>query len=191
LENNSIERLRKFLVKYKIITIFHKFFPKYGLNKRLKLIQLRGILSEKIDFYSKKFYDLNIKVNLIPQIIEELNLLKIDNYEIWIASGGYFSYIKYFAKEFEIDEKNIVATEINFGKIKCLGTIKGNDCLYEYKLIALKKKLSITKNNFYSISFSDSITDLPLLKWSDKGIVISKNNSQKWAETYNLNEIII
>jgi phosphoserine phosphatase len=41
-----------------------------------------------------------------------------------------------------------------------------------------------------SIVYSDSITDLPLLKWADEAVVISKSKSQLWANDFGFKEII-
>jgi HAD superfamily phosphoserine phosphatase-like hydrolase len=108
---------------------------------------------------------------------------------ILIVSGGYAPYIKYFS---EINKLHYsFATEIEFNNNKATGKFIGKDCLYAQKVLLLNQYLKENALDFdKSVAYSDSITDLPLLKWANKAYVVSKNTSQKWAKENGLNEII-
>jgi len=109
---------------------------------------------------------------------------------IWILSGGYDIYIKYFVHEFKLD--GLVSSQIKFSNThKCLGKLSGIDCLSENKIVLFAKQVdlgSIDLKNSYA--YSDSETDLPMLKLVGNGIVISKYFSQEWAAKNTLKEIV-
>ncbi|GHT86418.1 hypothetical protein FACS1894137_11980 [Spirochaetia bacterium] len=41
-----------------------------------------------------------------------------------------------------------------------------------------------------TVSYSDSKSDIPLLKWTTIGVVVSKNHHQPWINDDNFKEII-
>ena len=106
-----------------------------------------------------------------------------------VVSGGYDIYINYFADDYNINY--VCATQIKFKNQVCTGLFKGNDCMYKQKVNAVNQYIK-QKNIQYnkSIFYTDSISDIALMKWVDKGIVISKNKSQSWAKHYGFKEII-
>ena len=106
-----------------------------------------------------------------------------------IISGGYSPYIKVFAEQHGI--KYFFATEIELSKNKVTGHFSGKDCLNQQKVELLEQFLQDNPIQFSSsIAYSDSSSDLPLLKWVNEGYVVSKDSSQKWAFENKLKEII-
>ncbi|MDO6743439.1 HAD-IB family hydrolase [Tenacibaculum soleae] len=184
-----LEFLRKFLVKIKFFAVLERLIKTNNCHKRLKLYQLKGIDRQRIDTYAEFYYQKDLKTNMISNIIDLLEEYKLKGYKTLIVSGGYEEYIKYFAKEFGID--NVVATNIGFDNDKCKGVIDGIDCLNENKIPKIEKQINLSDYDLEnSIAFSDSITDLPLLKLVGNGIVVSRDKSQVWAKKNNLNEIM-
>ena len=81
-----------------------------------------------------------------------------------------------------------MSSQIEFKNGVCTGLIKGLDCMRNNKVVLLNNKYKRT--DFFSVAYSDSITDLPFLKWVDEGWVVSKYKSQLWPKKYALKEII-
>ena len=188
---NSLEIFRRYLVKFHFFKFLNLFTKKSILiHKKLKLLQLKGKKEAIIDELAYKYYQDLIKPKLNNQITDEIMNKKKLGYRIIIISGGYSIYIKYFAKEYGIDD--IISTEIKMKNNICKGSICGIDCMNENKI---KKIISHIKNiNSYdlkkSYAYSDSITDLPLLKFVGNGVVVN-NVHQKWALKNKFEEIIL
>lgn len=180
-----------FLGKVRILQLFNKFFPGISLEKRLKLLQLRGLKHSRLSNLATQYYRTMIKPVLIGEVIREMQDLKEQNYEICIVSAGYSIYLKQFAEEFGI--QHIISSEIAFdNKMSvCRGTIDGKDCTNIEKVNRIKTYFFGQSINYEGcISFSDSITDLPMLKLTGKGVVVSKNKPQQWSSKYKFKEII-
>lgn len=186
-----LEFILQILIKSRIIAIFNKFMPDFLIEKKLKLIQLRGMTHEKLDFLARSYYKDMIKPNMIESIITELKILENQGYEICIVSAGYSIYLKYFIQDFQI--RHIISTEIEFNEEtkKCSGFIKGRDCTGHQKKISIYSYFPLNEINFKDcISFSDSIGDLPMLLLTGKAVVVSRSFPQSWAHRYKFKEII-
>jgi HAD superfamily phosphoserine phosphatase-like hydrolase len=177
------------LTKLRLLAIVSKHFPKLNLSKRLKLYQIKGVSKTAIDALAIQ-YNNEILVHHKIRPLHELLLKHIDNKDhILIVSGGYAPYIKYFSEIYKLQYS--FATEIEFHNNSATGMFFGKDCLFNQKVVLIqtyliKNKISIEE----SIAYSDSITDLPLLRWADQSYVVSKVKSQKWAKENGFNEII-
>lgn len=182
---NGIHRLLK---TFRIIALIERITKrKFSINKRLVLYQLKGFSKQTLDMYAKRYYEECIRPNLIGRIHNILLSKKRDNWKVMLVSGGYDLYLIYYANEFKLD--GILSTKIGFdNKGKCTGMFNGKDCLNEEKVVRLNRMFP--EGIGYSESYSDSITDVPLLKWTHKGFVVSKKSSQAWVKQYNLEEII-
>jgi HAD superfamily phosphoserine phosphatase-like hydrolase len=185
-----INTIHFILTKTYIIRVLTKLFPKASINKRLILLQLYGLSFETLNGLALEYYNECIKPSLIHSLLNELEKMKIEEGKIWIVSGGYDIYLKYFVREFGLD--GYLSSRIKFSaKNKCLGRMSGLDCLGKNKVILLKKYIPMSKTDLASsYAFSDSKTDLPLLKYVGTGVVVSKSLSQKWVSINNLKEII-
>lgn len=181
------EVVRKILCRLKIIQICERITQgKKSIHKRVKLLQLRGVDFEEVDALAKGYYNNKIKPHLIKQMITELNSLKSDGYKIGLVSGGYNVYLKFFVEDYNLDF--CLCTKIMFRDNKCQGKFIGKDCLRDNKLIYLNNYFTVAPE--ISVSYSDSISDIPLLKWTSSGIVVSHKRHQKWVEDNNFKEII-
>ena len=175
----------------KVIAFINKLFPNSGISKRIKLLQLRGFTFNKLDILAEFYYREVIKPNLIDTVVSKMKECTQQNYEVSIVSAGYFQYLKFFAKDFNI--KHLIATEIEFDKMgkRCLGTISGKDCIHVEKINRINEYFDGQKVEYKkSISYSDSITDLPLLTMTGEGVVVSRTRSQSWSHLYKFKEII-
>ncbi|MBL4559902.1 MAG: HAD-IB family phosphatase, partial [Labilibaculum sp.] len=177
------------LVKIYFFKVIGRLYPKNNWHKKLKLSQIQGMSYVDICKLSKDYYHEVVRPNILTPIIKELLNRKDENYITVVVSGGYSIYIKHFCEEFDVD--HLVATDIKFSNNKCEGKISGLDCMNYNKLKKLSLEINISNEELKgSISYSDNISDLPLLKLTDMGVVVSKNKSQNWAKLNNLNEII-
>lgn len=184
-----LELFRKFLVELKFFAVLGRLIKENNYHKRLKLYQLKGVDKQKIRSYAKSYYYDYLRINLINDVIDLLKEYKQKGYKVVIVSGGYKEYITYFAEEFDIDV--VVATNIVFCNDKCMGTINGLDCLNENKIPKIEEQINLSDYDLEnSVAFSDSITDLSLLKLVGQGVVVSKMKSQIWTKKYGLDEII-
>jgi len=177
--------------KIKLITVLNKLFPYSGFSKKIKLLQLRGLSFEKLDNLAEMYYKALIKPNLIVPVLSEMKRVRQKGYEVCIVSAGYSVYLKYFAKEYNI--KHLIATKIKFNRkdSKCLGAISGKDCIHIEKINRINSYFDSQELDYKnSISFSDSISDMPLLSMTGKGVVVSKITSQSWSHLHNFNEIV-
>jgi len=175
--------------KLKIFMVINKMFPGYQFSKRMKLLQLRGFKYEDLDELAKLYYQEKIKPNLIYPVFDKIKELVGKGYEICIASAGYSIYIKHFAADNNI--RHVISTEIGFDSNKSLGRIWDTDCYKEGKISRIKSYFrgeDIDLGN--CISYSDSISDLPLLLGTGSGVVVSHGKTQSWPVRYNLDELI-
>lgn len=175
-----------FLVKFQVVKILNIITShKYSIGKLIKLWQLRGLSHEKVDELAYRFYKERVEPHLIEVMINRLIQLKEDGYKVGLSSGGYDVYLKYFARDYELDF--VQCSVIAFKNGSCTGRLDGMDCMRAEKVNRLTRSFG---NGANAIAFSDSKSDLPLLQWASQGVVISRGVHQQWAEKYNLQEII-
>ncbi len=187
---NLLESIYLILKKLRFFSIMYKLLPKGSIEKRFKLYQLKGLSSEILDKLAFEFYHNLIKNNLIDELIAKLEFHKIHDFKVEIVSGGYSIYLKYFCQEYGIEHWH--SSEIDFNsRGLCTGKMRGKDCLFENKVKILEKVTNVTENVVVERwAYTDSPTDLPLLNWVDRGIVVSRGKEQLWASKLNFEQII-
>jgi HAD superfamily phosphoserine phosphatase-like hydrolase len=182
-----IEVVQRLLVQARFFAICNKFFSKKSIEKRFKLFQLRGFNKLELEEYARLFYAKQIKPNLIIDMYQKFQNHLSNADEIVLISGGYSIYLKYFLEEFNLSR--LFSSEIEFDRNNlCTGFMTGMDCLYENKVTFIER--NGFERGMNTVAYSDSITDLPLLKWVNKGYVVSRNVSQKWASQFGFSEIV-
>ena len=176
------------LKKIKFITILNLLFPRLNFEKRLLLRLLRNLSQETINENAKNYAQwLKGKWTLE---LKDLFMMHIDKRDqIIVISGGYEIYLKHFFAEFP--EVVVFGTKIEFKNGKLTGEFEGKDCMFQEKVKILNSWIETSGyNKENSVVFSDSISDLPLLKWANEGFVVSHKKEQNWAKMNNLKEII-
>ena len=174
-----------------IIKVLNYLFPGSSIEKRIKLFQLKGIKSDKLDKLAEQFYCEKIRPNLIPGVISEMQELKKEGSLVCVASAAYSVYLKYFAEEYNVN--HIISTNISFNHSNglCKGIFEGRDCVRDEKVNRIKSHFIQQDIDYYaSITYSDSLSDLPILLLTGRGVVISHNNPQQWNLKYKFKEII-
>lgn len=186
---NLLQTITIVLTKSYCFRIINRFFPNNTIRKRLILSQLKGIEYVVLDNLAKEYYEQCLKPAIIPKMRDRLlaHLQSQDN--VWIISGGYDIYIKYFVDEYSL--AGYISTNIAFTKKGiCLGCFTGLDCMRQNKVYLIEEKLSFLLKNTDTVAYSDSVSDLPLLLMAKEGFVVSKKETQNWAMENNLKEII-
>lgn len=168
-----------------LISHMEKKHPEKNIRKRILLWQLKGSTRDKMEMIAKEYYERRIKPCLVSETITELLKCKKEGCKILIVSGGYDIYIKHFALEYGIETRNIIANQLLFDKKLFIGKYD-LECMGEEKVRLLSKILK-QRDDFNVVAYSDSESDLPMLLWADRGIVITKS----WAKKYQFKEITI
>ena len=181
-----MESLQEVLIKTKVIRVLSVLFPGRSINKRIKLFQLKGFTKEQLENYAKHYYIERIKPHFIKPVNEKLRSLQKDGYKVGLVSGGYGIYLRYFVEEFNLDF--CISSNVEICNGSCTGRLDGLDCLNQNKICLLEKYFPSAP--IESIAFSDSRSDLPLLLWVKRGVVISRDKHQNWIDNYKLEEII-
>lgn len=182
------ESVYRFLCKSRILDIAEVLTKwKKSLHKKVKLWQLKGLSQECLESLSFSYYNEVIKPHEIKAVMQRLKEYQNQDIEIWLVSGGYDIYLKHFAKENNLHV--MVTSQIEFKKGICTGRMKDLDCLRENKVVLMKRKFKTLDNFNFIASYSDSVTDLPILQLAKEANVISKAH-QEWADNNNFNEIL-
>ena len=166
------------------------FLAKHWMfRKKLHLYQMKGLTKKQIDFAAEEFYQKYIVPNQFPSMNNLIREYKERDYEVYIVSGGYEPYIRYYALENNID--GIIANEFLYNTKNIFsGLLTQKDCMGKEKVIRLNQvfnRVQIEK----SVSYSDSLSDLPILKWADKGVLVSKYKERKSAKENYLEQIVL
>ena len=157
----------KSLFKFLIIYIKYKF--KKVPFEQVKQEMLSFIFS--IDNYEEfidSFVDSHFK-NIKKWYLDnkkENDIIATASYELWISK---------FA--FKLGIKNVIATKTNNQ-----GIIIGKNCKRKEKVVRIKKEF---KNATFENSYSDSMSDLPILELSKKAFVVEGNKLIPYEKGYN------
>lgn len=181
-------RIYDWCSKANLIRVASILFPHASINKRLVLWRLRRIEREVLDNLAGKYYDDQIRPNLISEVVSELVRLREAGYRIILLSGGYDIYLRYFADEYGITD--VVSSSIAFKNNKCTGLLNGLDCLWENKIKLLENYCRVNHieiDRGRSIAFSDSESDLPMFKYVDNRVIVHRRDRRKW---YKKNDYI-
>ncbi|MBC5644794.1 HAD-IB family phosphatase [Parabacteroides segnis] len=183
----KIEKNIILLKKIYLLPILQKLFRKYGsIEKKLKAYELKGFNYSDLDEYAKKYYETRIKPHFIKELTNELVRLKEEGYTVGIVSGGYGIYLKYFVQDFNLDF--LLSSNIKIENNICTGFLDGLDCMNERKIQYINKLFPSKPT--YSIAFSDSLSDIPLLQYATDGVVVSRNKHQNWVDNNKFKELI-
>ena len=157
------------LRKLYFVRIFELLFPQKNIEKRLLLWQIKNTSYQVLEAAAEGFYKNEIVPKLIPETIKELNKRIHDGYEIAIVSGGYDIYIRHFAINHNVPVSNIIANRLIFKD----GLFTGKfdiDCMGDTKVKMLDMRYN--KAEYEIVAYTDSCSDLPMLKWANNGYII-------------------
>lgn len=160
-------------IKLKLFKKFNKnYSDKIDILKLLKGFSKNYLEDMALDYYIRK-----VRPHFYLKVVNKMLDLKNAGYKIYVVSGGYTIYLKYFIQEFGLD--GVIATDIKFDKNnKCLGIFDGKDCIKNEKL----NRIQFLLNKDYTdiVGFTDSIWDLPMLNVCNKKYVVA-HKEKSWA----------
>lgn len=163
-----------------LLTKIQKIFGKDNyLYKRLLVKSLKGIHIQNMQENAKKYYKERVKDNFIESTMELIEKLRKAGYRIILLSGGSKFYIKYFTRDYGIED--IITTELEVKNGRLTGKIE-RDCIGAEKVEMLKAYIGKNKLNVsFEIGISDSSSDVPMLNLCKRKIVLSKERHQNWV----------
>jgi len=162
-----------------------------SLSKRTKLWQLKSLEDGTLIDHAEQFYRHIVKKHLINEAVEEIHKAKRDGLEVVLLSASYSMVLHPFAQEYGIN--HVLSNEIKFNSHnrKCKAIIIGRDCYGKEKVKRLADYFNEFENSYKVLrSYSDSISDIPMLEIAEEPIVLSREKSQNWAVNMNYKEII-
>lgn len=152
--------------------------------KRDILKLLKGLTYDELNKLAQNYYLYEVRTHFNKEVIDKLNELKEQNYKIYVVSGGYSIYLKFFIEEFDLD--GLFATDIKFNTNNiCEGVFDGYDCMGWEKYYRLKRFFK-DKNisNSEIIGFTDSKSDIPMLKLCTKKYAVA-TKEETWMTQQN------
>ena len=183
-------------LRYKIHMNFWKLKGRFikGLSgKEDYLGVIKGLSKVELERLALNFYIEKVRPNFNLSVISELKKLKKDGYRIYIVSGGYDVYLKYFLEEFKLD--GIFSTKLNYDEKGIFtGKFYGIDCMGANKITLLKKFFEKEPFEAYeTVAYSDNISDLPLLKFCKKGYLVLNQDKDipNWVKEKQLEVLYI
>lgn len=165
----------KHILSYKILQLILRILSVKLNYKALTVYFLKG-LDEALLFEKGKEYAelvLNGKKNL--NVLEKINSIYSNDRKI-IISGGYIYYIKPFLQNLNLSVSDYLCTTLKVNNSnKLLGKIKF-DCMEQNKINALYELKIENLHSYELITFTDSLSDLPLIKISNKTHFVYEGN---------------
>lgn len=172
-------------------------------HKQYRLKLLAGLGACELDALAGDYYRTKVRPFLIEESVARLEALRADGYDVSIISGSYDLYLRFFCREMGID--NLICTEVAFRNeegvvrslselnasgvaldgFECMGVFRFLDCLGENKLQLMEKKMGRSDyRESDSVAFSDSATDLPLLRACQNAVVVAPRGAraEPWME---------
>lgn len=174
---------------YMNLTPISRLTERVGVKKKAILYQLKGIDKSALQESAYHFYLDRIKPNLYRSVLDFLDTYRKKGYDIYIVSGGYRIYIEYFAVEFNI--KGIIANEFEFLNGRFTGKMVGNDCMRDEKVKRIDEVFPKKDEITDSVSVTDCISDLPMLKWANHGVVVSRTVRRKWVSEHKFEHFVL
>lgn len=150
-------------------------------NKKFLLSYLKGLTELELEVYSERYHKEKVRNSIIKNTLLKVEKLKSEGYEIALVSGGYSSYINYFAAEFGF--KYVIATDIEVSAGIVTGRIDGLNCMGVNKLYKLKTEIDLESINYdQCYVFSDHESDIYLYCLGRNRYVVEKYGyNQAWA----------
>lgn len=169
------KKLLKYLPSHIITGLFYGIkVYNAGRTKENFLRFLSGTREDELKSMVKSFYKDKLESILYEDGIKAIKDFKEKGYKIYLISASPEFYVNEFYNIKEVDKVIGTKFQMNDGKFSC--KISGENCKGEEKVKRLMEELK--KDNIEvdfknSYMFSDSLSDLPLLKLVGKGYLIN------------------
>tara|TARA_B100000242_G_scaffold121242_1_gene85123 strand:+ start:12343 stop:12993 length:651 start_codon:yes stop_codon:yes gene_type:complete len=161
---------------YSIILPTIIYFFKLLTDQELKTIFwknfFKGVEKKSLEEISIKFASRIIEKGLYKDATIEIKKLQKSGHHLILASASLDIYVKQIGKKLKMDK--VIATKVEFDDTnKVTGNLKTKNLKGNAKLEKIRDYLNQDKGNKKTIAYSDHISDLPLLKWCDQGVVVN------------------
>jgi HAD superfamily phosphoserine phosphatase-like hydrolase len=138
----------------------------------------KGFKREEIEAFSK-IYSGNLAARHLIPVVQAAMASHLENKdEVYIISAGCECYIKYIYPA----NVKIIANKLYYSDDNTFtGVLAARDCIGERKVEMLKEVLDENRSDYFITAYTDSISDLPLLCYSDRRVIVSKGMPQAWG----------
>lgn len=168
-------KLLRYLPSHIITGIFYAIkVYNAGKTKENFLKFLSGTSEKELKSIVKSFYKEKVESILYEDGIKAIKDFKAKGYKIYLISASPEFYVNEFYNIKEVDK--VIGTKFSMENGKFSSKISGENCKGEEKVKRLMeeiKKDNIEVDFKNSYMFSDSLSDLPLLKLVGKGYLIN------------------
>ena len=180
----------KLLQKLRLFSLLNVVLPNNGIEKTFWVYSLKGVQQKILQEEAEEFYRDVICERWNTLVLEELKDYQKEGDIVFISSGGLNPYLEVVSRELGIEL--LFCTQLQIEDGVCTGRIQGEDCMYEQKVNLLNVESSRKGlNELEKVAYSDSVSDLPLLEWADRSVVISYENPKEWAEYHGFEQLIL
>lgn len=168
-----------------VVRICNKFFPKWMVEKRWKLYQLKGLSELFLIKMGQNYVDDVLRYSELKPVVERMHQHILDGYDVLLVSAGYDIYLQFLGGLYGVP---VIATEIGFVNGICTGRIDGADCYGEEKVKRIRKYLFTGDGDAVyeedCVSYSDSDSDLPMMLQCKRAVTVIKEGRKNWGDAY-------
>ena len=127
----------------------------------------------------KNFTEGLIQHYLLEEAYNMMKDLKKDGYMIVLISASPICYMKYFKQLEEVDE--VLGTVMKKRGSRYTNKIIGENCKGKEKVRRIEEWINernLKINLFETRAFSDSMSDIPILEWANKGYIVNNRKAR-------------
>ncbi len=177
-----------------VAQVFYKFGSQERISVKRGMLRwsLSGQSRETLEALAAKFADEEVRSGLRPGALRQIKAHREAGDHIIIASAGADLIVEAIAKRLNI--KTVVSTKLAWDGDTCARDFGSENCHGSGKLVMLLKCLE-TYDDFkraaaYITVYTDSCSDLPVLKYADKGVAVNSDAKlQKAAAVYDFDVV--
>lgn len=177
------ENIIKYLLLRSLNRILFNRLIAFSLNifnikidfKKVAVYFLRGI-PEEILFKKGQEYANSVLVQLLNTDVISIIKNDYNSDRKIIVSGGFIYYIKYIMQYLDVSIETFLCTSVKKDKNNIITGKIEFDCMEKNKVIALSRMGINESSDIELITFTDSLSDLPIIKISNKTYFIHENN---------------
>ncbi len=139
---------------------------------------MRYAKREDIEIFVKLFWDKFLPRYQNDAVINRLNWHYKNGHRVYIVTASFDFYAKYLASIWPVD--GIIATKAEWKNDVLTGKIKGENCRGIQKIERIENELCINLSNISYYAYTDSKSDIPLLKYAEHAFIIKCSRIQTW-----------
>jgi len=139
-----------------------------------------GICKKKMELISREFTQQVLLKKEHKQVIQRLQWHKNKGHTIILLSGGFETYLKYYASIYNI--KYVIGTTLFYDSQDYFQGIE-QECLGKFKVEKLEKCINLDDYDLQnSYAYSDAESDLPMLRLVGNSYVVKNKQDIRWKE---------